>query len=182
MTHDAERDSKAWIREALKSHEEPLVRFAFRITGDLEEARDVVQDVFLRLCHQDRSQIEGHLSAWLFSVCRNRALDLKRKGAGMKTISSEQIAFDPERGAFPATSDLVSRREHLSQILYAVDDLPLMQRDALRLKFSEGMSYREISQVIDTSVSHVGVLIHSALKTLRQKMAPEIKENTHTRS
>ena len=68
------RDDKAdWIQSALARYQGTLVRYATHITGDLEKARDVVQDTFMRLCKQKPSQIEDHLAQWLFTVCRNRA-------------------------------------------------------------------------------------------------------------
>ena len=64
-----------WIRGALERYESPLLRYACRLTGNLEQARDVVQDSFVRLCRADRSKVEDHLAAWLFTVCRRRALE-----------------------------------------------------------------------------------------------------------
>ena len=66
-----------WIRATLDRFEGPLLRYALRITGELEAARDVVQETFLKLCKEDRAAIEQHLSQWLFTVCRNRALDVQ---------------------------------------------------------------------------------------------------------
>ena len=53
-------------------YEGQLVRYAARITGDVERGRDVVQDAFLRLCREDRAKVDGHLAEWLFTVCRRR--------------------------------------------------------------------------------------------------------------
>ena len=58
----ASRDTQ-WIRDAFDRYEGPLVRYAMRLTGNLESARDVVQDTFLRLCRQPRDRVEGHLAA-----------------------------------------------------------------------------------------------------------------------
>ena len=51
------------------------------LTGDLERARDVVQETFLRLAVQQPSSVDGHLAEWLYRVCRQRALDVCRKDA-----------------------------------------------------------------------------------------------------
>src|SRR5581483_5276894 len=75
--------------------EGPLVRYAARITGDVERARDVVQETFLAL-HRERqngeaeSAANGHLPAWLFTVCRRRALDVRRKEQRMLSMTAEQ--------------------------------------------------------------------------------------------
>ena len=48
--------------------------------------------------------------------------------------------------------------------------MPTLQRDALRLRFAGGLSYKQIASAMDKSVSHVGVLIHEGLATLRQQL------------
>lgn len=64
----------AWIGAILEKHEGPLTRYAARITGDLDRARDAVQETFLRLCSEDPAEVDGHLAQWLYTVCRSRAL------------------------------------------------------------------------------------------------------------
>ena len=60
-----------------------------------------------------------------------------------------------------------AERASLQKIESLVDQLPDNQRQALILKFSAGLSYKEIAEVMDLSVSHVGVLLHTALRRLR---------------
>jgi DNA-directed RNA polymerase specialized sigma24 family protein len=67
------------VRSALERFEGPLTRYAASITGDIERARDVVQDTFVRLCDEEPGRLNGCLAQWLFTVCRNRALDVQRK-------------------------------------------------------------------------------------------------------
>ena len=74
-----DQDLTAFVQDALQRYERPLVRYALRYAGDLESARDAVQDTFLKLCTADVGRLNGKLAGWLFTVCRNRALDLRRK-------------------------------------------------------------------------------------------------------
>lgn len=67
------------IQEALARYERPLISHAKAITGDLESARDAVQETFLRLSRQDVSALAPRLAPWLFLVCKNCALDHLRK-------------------------------------------------------------------------------------------------------
>ena len=60
---------------ALERYERPLISYAKTITGDLESARDAVQETFLRLSRQDLAALEPRLAPWLFFVCRNCAVD-----------------------------------------------------------------------------------------------------------
>ncbi len=81
MDTDETRQAE-WVRAAVDRYAGPLTRYATLITGDLEQARDVVQDTFVRLCAEKPSTVNAHLGQWLFTVCRNRALDVQRRVAG----------------------------------------------------------------------------------------------------
>jgi len=157
-----------WIRAALREHEGPLMRYATQITGDLDRARDVVQDTFLRLCAEDPAQLDGHLAQWLFTVCRNRAFDLHRKEQRMKPLDDLELAAQPSREHSPAAQ--AEHNESTSRALRLIKHLPPNQQEVVRLKFQNGLSYKEIADVTKLSVTNVGFLIHTALKTLRQQM------------
>ena len=81
-------DPGRWIRDALERFERPLTGYAQRLLGDLERARDAVQETFLRLCKQERDKVEEHLAQWLFTVCRNQTLDVLRKESRMAAIDT----------------------------------------------------------------------------------------------
>ena len=68
-----------FIEQAMVDFESPLIGYAATILNDTDRARDVVQDTFIRLCQQDTAKVRDSLKSWLFTVCRNRALDLLRK-------------------------------------------------------------------------------------------------------
>jgi RNA polymerase sigma factor (sigma-70 family) len=154
-----------WVRSAVERFEGPLTLYASRLLGDAESARDVVQDTFLRLCAQARGQVEPRLAEWLFTVCRNRALDVLRKESRMSRLSEEQVqrCLSPA----PGPPDVAERREMASRVLDLLESLPINQRDVIRLKFQNGFSYQEISRISGHSVSTVGYLIHAGMKTLR---------------
>lgn len=67
-------------------------------------------------------------------------------------------------------SDAFERKEAMQRVMGALDTLPEKQREAVLLKFSGDLSYQEIADVLGTSVSNVGVLLHTALKNLRQSI------------
>src|SRR5215212_3886796 len=84
-----------WIVEALRNHEARLIRYASWILQDPERAQEVVQETFLRLCKEDRAKISGHLTQWLFTVCRNLAFDARRKEARMTRLEDMEIGVAP---------------------------------------------------------------------------------------
>jgi RNA polymerase sigma-70 factor (ECF subfamily) len=164
---DGNSSKTEWIVSVLARYEGPLTRYAARITGDIERARDVVQDTFLRLCSEKEARVRGRVGAWLFTVCRNRALDVRRKESDMTAL--DKIQEDSRSGEDPDPAACLEQKEALGQILTALETLPENQQEVLRLKFQNGFSYQEISRITSLSVSNVGFLIHTGLKTIRQQ-------------
>ena len=70
----------------------------------------------------------------------------------------------------PEPPDVAERRESAGRVLDLLEGLPPNQREAIRLKFQNGFSYREISRISGHSVTNVGYLIHVGLKTLRGQL------------
>lgn len=161
-------DARAWIGSVVGRYEGPLVRYAQKITGDLERARDVVQGTFLTLCRETNPPAEDRLAPWLFTVCRNRALDVRRKESRMSLMSEAESAGCPSREIAPDAA--IEQRETLGQVLELLTSLPENQQEVLRLKFQNGFSYREISGITQLSVTNVGYLIHMGIKSLRAKL------------
>ena len=166
-------DSKRadWVRSAMERFAGPLTRYAQLISGDIEQARDVVQDTFVRLCDEKPERIDQHLAQWLFTVCRNRALDVQRKNRRLEPLGEIDMNSHVSPDLSPAAQ--AERRETNDEIIGLLAQLPKNQQEVVRLKFQGGLSYREISEVTQLSVSNVGFLMHTALKTLRQQMKSE---------
>jgi RNA polymerase sigma-70 factor (ECF subfamily) len=160
-----------WIVEAVDRFEGPLLRYTQRLTGDLEMARDVVQETFLRLCREEPGAIDGHLAQWLFTVCRRRALDVLKKESRMKN-STGAVVLD--RPASDSASEAIERQETTTQIMTLLDRLPVNQQEVVRLKFQAGLSYREISNITGLTVANVGYLIHTAIASLRSILVPSV--------
>ena len=157
----------AWVQEAVRLYQEPLTLYAVRLGGSIELGHDAVQETFVRLCESEQSAVAGHLKEWLFSVCRSRVLDLKRKEGRMIALA------EPDRATHSSTepSEAAERRETKSLMLAQLDKLPPNQQEVIRLKFQHGMSYKEISAITGLSVSNVGFLMHTGIAALRQRLA-----------
>ena len=163
-------DRQTWVIAALRRYERPLVRYARRLTGDLESARDVVQECFLRLCRQRRERVESHLAPWLFSVCRNLAIDRLRKEGRMETLDDSTL----EAAGNPVVR--LERVERADSLVACIETLPARQREILRLKFEESLSYRQIAEVTKLSVSNVGFILHTAIRALRSALGDQLRE------
>lgn len=159
---------REWVLGLVSRFEGPLTIYAARLLGDVDRARDVVQDTFLRLWQSDRAQIEAHAAKWLYAVCRNRAHDVRRKEKRMTRLDDPKdvaaFAADPPPGA------AAHARADVPRLPALVSALPARQQEAVRLKFQGGLSYREIAEVMDTTVNNVGVLLHTAIKSIRSRL------------
>ncbi len=166
-------DPDGWWRVLVRRYELPLVQYAGRIVGCPERARDVVQDTFLRL--QQRGPVaagpdDGTATArWLFTVCRHRALDVCRKERRMTYLDQEMADEIPSHEPGPA--EQLARKEAAGFLLRLLAKLPPRQQEVIQLKFQNGLSYQEISDITRLSVSNVGFLIHRGLKALREQHA-----------
>jgi len=159
----------AWLHSVVELYENSLVRYAARLLGDVERARDVVQDTFLRLCREPRGKVEDRVRQWIFTVCRNRAMDVLKKENRMKALSDQQAEQCTSRDGDHTA--VLERRETVGRATAILDGLPKNQREVIRLKVQNGLSYREISEVTGLSVSNVGFLLHKGIKTIRERLA-----------
>jgi len=160
-----------FVQTAVVEFQAPLIRYATRLLGDPDRARDIVQDTFVKLMSQPLEAVDGHVAEWVFTVCRNRALDVLRKEGRMKRFEDGQVervtASDPRPGR------TLERAETQEALLGLIGKLPTNQQEVIRLKFQNGFSYKEISSITTLSVSHVGVLIHNAVLKLRAEFAAQ---------
>ncbi len=161
-------DSEQWIRVTIRDFEAKLLRYATRLTGDLETARDVVQDTFFRLCRAERAKVEEHISAWLYTVCRNRCFEIMRKEKRMTPLEDVHLETTGAKVADPSAR--IEHEDDRSELLKLIDSLPNRQQEVVRLKFQSGLSYKEISDVTELTVTNVGVILHNAVKRIRKEM------------
>lgn len=155
----------------LERYEKPLLRFAARYRpgakGDTGWAEDIVQEVFLRLV-KEGSKLNSvkNVSAWLYRVARNLAIDEARKEIRMErrhrlAAEVEVVAPPPSQAETGEVSGIVTEK---------LLRLPPNQRDVLILKVQEGKTYREISEITGLSTSNIGYLVHHGLKALASEL------------
>jgi len=174
------QEDRAIVALALHRYESSLLRYAASLVGPAAAA-DVVQDSFLALCRNEPRKLGEHLVAWLFVVCKNRALELLREARRHRPLGvAEELPAErlSEHDSEPLESSDPFRhsdaRHSMKRIEGLLSQLPEKHRQVIILKFGAGLSYKEIAEVMSLSVSHVGVILHTALGRLRQHMADPI--------
>ena len=161
-----------FIEQAMADFESSLIGYAAAILNDSDRARDVVQDTFIRLCQQDVAKVQDHLKSWLFTVCRNRALDVLRKDK--RTQPLEEIRWKKVAGPDLQPDEQADLEERLSRVMKLLDRLSDKQREVILLKFQQGLSYQEIQQITGLKSGNIGFLIHTGLKRLRDLIPTDL--------
>jgi len=164
-------DKSSLLQSALASYQGPLVRYVERITRDLDRAADVVQETFLRLWSADPPPAAPALAQWLFTVARNLALDVRRKERRMNPLSDGLLAGAASADGGPV--EAAERDENVARALAALSRLSPNQQEVVRLKFQNQFSYKQIAGITGLSVTNVGFLLHTAIRKIRQHLAPD---------
>jgi RNA polymerase sigma-70 factor (ECF subfamily) len=160
------------FRALVERHQQSIFRFASKLLGNREAAEDVTQDVFLaafvNLSGYDASR--AALSTWLFTIARNRCLNLLQQRQPLPLNELDPI------GDVTSTDSVVSQQ--LSQQLdRALAALPLEQRTAFVLAEIDELPYAEIARIEQTSLGTVKSRIHRAKQRLQSLLEPVARES-----
>ncbi len=160
-----------WVAEMFRRLEVPLVAYVRRqLWGDLETARDIVQDAFVKLCQEAWPDIETHATAWLYRTCRNRAIDLSRREGRMTAIHTGTEVSNLQDRTNQGPDHRALQGEQLDQLRAGVVQLTDQQQEVLRLRLHDGLSYRQIAEVTGLTVTNVGYHLHQAISHLRCRL------------
>src|ERR1700682_4444976 len=129
----------AQMDEILKRFERPLLQYATRILGDSDRARDVVQETFVKLQHENRAELDHAPAKWLFTVCRNGALNICRKEKRLTYLDQELL--ESRASDQPAPYENLEAREASGFLLRILGTLPPRQQEGLQLKFQNDLRY-----------------------------------------
>ena len=151
-------------------YHQPLYSYIYRRVGDVEIARDLTADVFRRFL-QATANGNGpneHLRAWLYQVAHNIVIDHYRRQQHRQSdpLEEEWACVDDDPGK---AAELRMQSEHVRA---ALKHLTADQQQIIALKFLEGLTNHEISQITQKSVGAVKSLQHRALAALRRQLVP----------
>jgi RNA polymerase sigma-70 factor (ECF subfamily) len=165
------QEHRQWVQSVFDRLQRPLVAYCGRLLNkDWDRAHDCVQEAFVRLCHSEYSAVESYVDAWLFKTCRNIVMDIHRQESRMGQRLETEVALQV-RSREPDPTEKVARDEECAALEGNISQLPPLEREALSLRLGQGLSYKQIAEVMEVSVSHVGVLLHQALGRLRGSMS-----------
>ena len=154
------------LRKLFDSEEAPLLRYAFSLVGRRAVAEEIVQEVFLQL-HRHWDDVETP-RAWLFRSVRNGAYKhIRKKREVLGGGDADLHSADAEE----ETPEVVlSRMEAAGALRQILEELSETDRQLVKLKYFEGLKYREISDKTGLSIGNVGYRLHHILKELSGKL------------
>ena len=161
-----------------------LLRFALQILQDEEEAKDALQDVFLKLW-QKRDELEKveNIEAFAMRMIRNRCLDTMRS---RRSVSIESLKIVNLAHKDSSDSDPLEMAETVSMVKEIISGLPELQRTIIHLRDIEQLEYNEIVKATDLNVNAIRVNLSRARKKVRDEFLKiqnyGITENYYTSS
>ena len=154
-----------------REHHDHVFRAAYRVTGSVVDAEDVLQTVFLRLVRRkEKVDLSPSPGSYLHRAAVNASLDLLRSRTRSRSVSIEEVAFDAPHSSEPSPETQQVHRELQNQIRRSIATLGPKAAEIVVLKYFEGHSNLEIAEMLGTSQMVIGVLLHRARTRLRKEI------------
>jgi RNA polymerase sigma-70 factor, ECF subfamily len=161
----AQSGDPAAFEALLRMHEVLVARTALRLTANRQDAQDAAQEVFLRL-HRSLRRIDDsrNLPGWLYRVTVNVCRDIVRKRRNTDSLGDIQVAV-------PSSTEAdLGRAQQLRLVEDALRTLPEKERAAVALRDIEGLSTREVAEILGSSEATVRSQISAARLKIRKML------------
>jgi len=174
MLRVKEGDETAF-RQIVETYRDSILGLCLRYLNNQEDAEEVAQDVFIRLYGAAASyEPRAKLSTYLYRIAVNLSLNRIRDRKWKRLVSWETHRKvedkDPIIADIQKPDSLLEQKEQQMMVRKAIDSLPPNQRTAVILKRFQDLSYEEIAEVMDCSISAVESRLHRAKLNLRKKL------------
>jgi RNA polymerase sigma-70 factor (ECF subfamily) len=160
----------AALAEAVGQYQHRLYRYLLRLVRDAASADDLFQQTWLHVVRQlHRYDSARSFDTWLFAIAHNAAMDLLRR---RPAESLEDYEFAIPAGTANAFNSVLAG-ERAAILAATMAELPALYREALTLRFEEGMKLEEIAEVTHTPLSTVKSRVRRGLEAMKQKLCKE---------
>ncbi|MGH2582076.1 MAG: RNA polymerase sigma factor [Anaerolineales bacterium] len=160
--------TKPQFEELVDAHHGELFAYLWRMLGDENDARDCLQDTFLRAIRAyERIEDFSHLRAWLYKIATNAARSQQSKD-GRKERRSIELTLQIASGDRGVDVQVMERISH-AEIRQAVLGLPARQRAALMMRKYQELEYAEIAEALDCTEEAARANVYQALRSLRNR-------------
>ena len=150
----------------VRTYQGDLYRLAYRFTRNMEDAKDLAQEAFLR-AYRALSRFDGRSSlyTWLYRITLNLCLN-HRRGKPREEMAEAAGLADPVPGALEA----LTGAERQAAVAAAIASLPPQQRATVILRVQEGLSHKAIAEILECSEGTVKANFFHAVRNLRERL------------
>ncbi len=170
--------------ELVRRYGDSLLGYLTRTCGNREQAEDLFQETFRRVHEKAHTFRGGQFKSWLYTIATHVAIDGFHRRKRIRVVSlNQKLGCDGENcqelGAVAVAesghdpSEEAVKAEQKKQVRQALESLPARQRATLILAYYQGLSYREVAEVMVCSIGTVKTQMYRALRTLAQRL-PDI--------
>jgi RNA polymerase sigma-70 factor (family 1) len=164
--HSEEHALEMLFADLFKKHEYRLHTLVLKLTRSNQYARDIIQEVFLKLWeHRYHIHSIHNIEAWLYRLTENKVIDFLRKTAADNRL--KEAIWKNQPGELNETEDKVAAREYNQIIQKAVDQLPPQRKLIYYLNREKGLNYQEIADQLAISKHTVKNQLSTALQSIR---------------
>lgn len=167
------------FRLLVDRHSRSVFRLAFRITGQREDAEDVVQETFVRAFRQlDRFESRSNFGTWLYRIGFNCAIDATRSRAHRETAEEPALLDQRARAGVATGDDLIYAGQISAQVQQALGALSDQERAAFVMRHYHECSIDEIGQALDLKTSAAKHAVFRAVRKMRVALRPLVAPRT----
>lgn len=168
--------SAAAFKKLFRTYADPLCKFVRQYTGSPEIAEELVQDLFMNIW-KERAQWSPTVSvkSYLYAAARNLAFDYLKHERVVEAWQQESSQDGP---VAQSPGELLDRKQLEQAVSDAVENLPKRCKHVFQLSRQHGLTYREISTVLDISIKTVETHMRRAFRSLRKQLASHKPESS----
>jgi len=165
------------FKTIIDNYQDMVYNTCLSIVKSEEDAEDIAQEVFVQVYQSIQSfKGESKLSTWIYRIATTKSLDHERRKKRKKRLGfvksifgdGSEIVINPPDFNHPGVA--LDKKENAAKLFSAIDKLSENQKVAFLLNKVEGLSYQEVSDVMEVSVSSIESLLHRAKNNLRKML------------
>lgn len=178
MIEELKNGSEKAFRELVESYKNKVVNTCFGFVHNYDDADDIAQEVFIEVFNSIKYfKEDSTLSTWIYRIATNKSLDFIRKSKRKKRwadLTRLSLSDNENINNLVTDSknpfDVLEDKERFAALNNAIDKLPENQKASFTLHKYEDLSYKEIAEILDTTISSVESLMHRARKNLQKTL------------